>query len=44
MSQVKSPFRKINSEDWATAMMLPVERFIGAAKDQVWMESKRKIR
>ena len=44
MSQVKSPFRKINSDDWATAMMLPVERFIGASKDQVWMESKRKIR
>lgn len=44
MSQVKSPFRRISSEDWATAMMLPVERFVGASKEQIWVESKRKIK
>jgi len=44
MGHVKSPFRKINGDDWATAMMLPVERFIGSSKDNVWMESRKKIR
>lgn len=44
MGHVKSPFRKINGEDWATAMMLPVERFIGSSKDNVWAESRKKIR
>lgn len=41
VEQVRSPFRKIDSSDWATAMMLPVERFVGATKEQVWADSKR---
>jgi len=41
---VKTQFRKIDSEDWATAMLLPVERFVGASKQEVWTESQRKIR
>lgn len=41
---VKTQFRKIDSEDWATAMLLPVERFVGASKQEVWAESQRKIR
>jgi hypothetical protein len=41
IEQVRSPFRKIDSTDWATAMMLPVERFVGATKEQVWADSKR---
>jgi hypothetical protein len=41
---VKTQFRKVNSEDWATAMLLPVERFVGASKQEVWTESKRKMR
>jgi len=43
-SQVKSQFKLVPADDWATAMMLPVERFVGASKDVVWAESKRKIR
>ena len=36
MNHVKSPFKRIEANDWATAMMLPVERFVGATKQQVW--------
>lgn len=42
--QVRSPFAKIESYDWATAMMLPVERFVGANKQAVWQDSKRASR
>jgi hypothetical protein len=38
---VRSPFRKISPEDWATALMLPVESFVGSNKYNVWQESKR---
>lgn len=41
---VRSAFRKIDSADWATAMLLPVERFVGASKQEVWAESQRTIR
>lgn len=41
---VKTQFRKVDAEDWATAMLLPVERFVGASKQEVWTESKRKMR
>lgn len=40
---VRSQFVKINSADWATAMLLPVERFVGANKDAVWRDSLGKI-
>jgi hypothetical protein len=40
---VRSPFKKINAPDWATAMMLPVETFVGASKYQVWQDSKKVI-
>ena len=43
-SHVKTQFRKVDSEDWATAMLLPVERFVGATKQQVWEDSKKKMR
>lgn len=42
--QVRSPFKLVPADDWSTAMMLPVERFVGASKDAVWVESKRKAR
>lgn len=42
--QVRSPFAKIDSQDWATAMMLPVEQFVGANKQVVWQDSKRMSR
>jgi hypothetical protein len=40
---VRSPFVKINSKDWSMAMLLPVERFVGASKTQVWQDSLGKI-
>lgn len=44
MPHVRSQFRRINADDWATAMLLPVERFVGASKQEVWADSKRIIR
>lgn len=38
---VMSPFRRIESKDWATAMMLPVEQFAKATREQVWTDSRR---
>lgn len=42
--QVKSAFIKVKPEDWHTAMMLPVESFVGANKNQVWEDNKRWLR
>jgi len=42
LSHVQSPFKKIEAPDWTTALMLPVERFVGASKQRVWTESLRK--
>ena len=39
---VMSPFVKVNSNDWATAMMLPLERFAKTSSTKVWKESTRK--
>lgn len=44
ISHVRSQFRKVNSNDWATAMLLPVERFVGASKQEIWADSRRIIR
>jgi hypothetical protein len=43
-SHVRSQFRKINANDWATAMLLPVERFIGSNKEEIWADSKKAMR
>lgn len=43
-NHVKTQFRKIDAGDWVTAMMLPVERFVGATKQEIWEDSKRKIK
>jgi hypothetical protein len=43
-SHLRSPLININAGDWSTAMMLPVERFVGATKDQVWLDSRRNAR
>jgi len=42
-NHVRSAFREVPSYDWATAMLLPVERFVGATTQQVWADSKRKM-
>ena len=44
MSNVRTQFRQVTSKDWATAMLLPVEKFVGASKQEVWAESKKIIR
>ena len=44
MGHVKTQFRKVSSDDWATAMLLPVERFVGATKQEVWAESQKIMR
>lgn len=36
---IRSTMRKIQPQDWATAMLLPVEQFVGANKATVWQES-----
>ena len=41
---VRTQFRKVDSADWVTAMLLPVERFVGASKQEVWAESRKIIR
>lgn len=42
-AHVKSAFKQIPAQDWATAMMLPVESFVGASKQKVWQDSKKAI-
>ncbi len=39
---VVSPFREIERADWATAMFLPVQKFVGANSTTVWKDSMRK--
>ena len=41
---VKSPFKQVFSNDWATAMLMPVERFEKASKEQVWADTRKKMR
>lgn len=42
LEYVESQFIEIPGSDWHTAMMLPVERFVGGNKSQVWSESIKK--
>ena len=35
-SHLRSPLRLIKPEDWEKAMLLPVEKFTGASKQEVW--------
>lgn len=39
---IESRFIEVPPSDWHTAMMLPVETFVGANKKQVWKESIRR--
>ena len=41
MPHVRSPFVKIHAEDWTTALMLPVERFVGSTTSAIWAETKK---
>jgi hypothetical protein len=42
-SHVKSRYLPIHANEWATAIMLPVESFHGATKQQVWSDSRKKM-
>lgn len=42
-SHVRSDFRKVDSDGWYTAMLLPVEQFNKASKSSVWTDSRRNI-
>ena len=44
IDHVRSPFKVIPSYDWTTAMLLPVEKFVGANKLEVWADSKKRMR
>ena len=43
-SHVKSRFLWIPANQWETALFLPLERFTGATKQQVWRDSRRMVR
>jgi hypothetical protein len=38
---LKSPLMKVKPVDWTTAMLLPVEKFVGAKKEYVWNQSRK---
>lgn len=40
---VRSQFMKIHPKDWLTAVMLPVDQFVGKNKSFVWKESMRSV-
>jgi hypothetical protein len=42
-NHLRSPLHTVSANDWSTAMMLPVERFVGASTAQVWADSRKKI-
>lgn len=42
-SHVQSRYALIPADQWVTAMLLPVERFTGANKEQVWRDSRNKF-
>ena len=44
MGHVRTQFRQVESNNWATAMLLPVERFVGASKQEIWADSRKIIR
>ena len=39
---VESRFLKVSYPDWITASQLPVEKFVGASKETVWRETRKK--
>ena len=42
-AHVKSQFKKVDGNNWATAILLPVSQFQGAREQQVWQDSMNKI-
>lgn len=44
IDHVQTNFIKIPISDWKTALLLPVEQFVGASNNQVWNNSRQIIR
>jgi hypothetical protein len=42
-THVKSRYLWIPTEQWDTALFLPLERFVGASKQKVWRDSRAQI-
>jgi hypothetical protein len=42
-NHVKSRFLWVPADQWNTALFLPLERFVGANKQQVWRDSRRMV-
>ena len=42
-NHLRSGMKQIYPKDWATAMLLPVEKFVGASSKSVWKDSRRKV-
>jgi len=40
---VQSRFFEIPIENWITASLLPIDKFVGANKNQVWQDSRKKF-
>jgi len=40
-SHIRTSLKLIDANDWATAMLLPVEQFVGSSKQKVWQDSLR---
>jgi hypothetical protein len=43
-SHVKTRFLWIPADQWETALFLPLEKFVGATKQQVWRDSRRMVK
>lgn len=43
-SHVRTRFLWVPADQWETALFLPLERFVGATKQQVWRDSRRMVR
>ena len=43
-THVKTRFLWVPADQWETALFLPLERFVGATKQQVWRDSRRMIK
>ena len=41
-THIQTQFREIERVDWATAMMLPCQQFVGASNIQVWRDTMKK--
>jgi len=42
--QVASRYMEVPPDEWEIALFLPLERFVGASRRQVWLDSRKKFR